>query len=82
MVRVNSKNIARFLNKNIAFVVAPILALLSIFLFNILSLLERDYPHLVHGIFFVVCAAFLFCLFYAVIGYIRTLPDEDDDDGR
>jgi len=57
----------RFIRRNIALVVAPVMAVFAIFAYDMLHLLSRDYPRIVHSVYFAIAAIVLFGLFYAVI---------------
>jgi hypothetical protein len=68
----------RFIRRNIALVVAPVMAVFAIFAYDMLHLLSRDYPRIVHSVYFAIAAIVLFGLFYAVINFIRMLPEDED----
>ncbi|PZM13708.1 hypothetical protein [Rhizobium tubonense] len=68
----------RFISRNIALVLAAVLAAVAIFSYDMLHLLARDYPRTVHSIYFAIAAIILSGLFYAGINYIKMMPEEDD----
>lgn len=68
----------RFLRRYIVLVWAMVLAMLSIFAYDMLSLISRDYPGIVHSIYFVIASVILFGIFYAGISYFKTLREDDD----
>ncbi|WP_047452975.1 hypothetical protein [Rhizobium rhizogenes] len=68
----------RFIHRNMALVVAPIMTAIAIVSYNVLSLLMRHHHTAKHDIDHVVGALFVFGAFYAVIRYMQALPDEDE----
>jgi hypothetical protein len=68
----------RFIHRNMALVLAPVMTVFAIALYNMLSLLVRHHHTALHDLHHVVIAIILFGSFYAVIRYMQALPDDDD----
>lgn len=69
---------SRFFHRNIALVLAPVMTVLAIALYNMTSLLVRHHHTALHDLRHAIVAVLLFGSFYALIRYVQELPDEDD----
>lgn len=66
-----------FIHRNMALVLAPVMTVLVIAFYNLLSLLIRHHHNMLHGLHRVIGAIVLFVVFYGIIRYMQSLPEDD-----
>ncbi|MBM7047431.1 MULTISPECIES: hypothetical protein [Rhizobium] len=66
-----------FIHRNMALVLAPVMTVLAIAFYNLISLLIRHHHNMLHDLHRVIGAIVLFVAFYGVIRYMQSLPEDD-----
>ncbi|NKJ39215.1 MULTISPECIES: hypothetical protein [Rhizobium] len=66
-----------FIHRNMALVLAPVMTVLAIAFYNLLSLLVRHHHNILHGLHHVIGAVVLCVVFYGIIRYMQSLPEDD-----
>ena len=68
----------KFIHRNMALLLAPVMTGLAIIVYNMILLLVRHHHTALHDLRHAIGGIVLFGIFYAVVRYVQALPDDDD----
>lgn len=66
-----------FIHRNMALFLAPVLTVAAITLYNLTSLLMRHHHTLAHEMHRVAGGFALLAIFYVILRYMQSLPDDE-----